>query len=149
MSEGYTSKQAAQNGIESVRTNGPMEGRFAKLEASNGQFYFNLRAGNNQVIGTSELYTTAAARDNGIQSVMSNAVAAELIDNVLPNKPQPRFELFRDAPVSFWLLRFRFCVPWLLCFRFLRALAVALSLFAPNSAIDWPDVEVPPQGGQL
>ena len=132
-SEGYTSKQAAQNGIQSVRTNSVMDVRYAKLESSDGQFYFNLRAGNNEVIGTSELCewrlfvgslslalfffsknsticldTTTAARDNGIASVTTNAPDAELIDNVLPNKPQPRFELYRDAPTGLkWKYRLK------------------------------------------
>ncbi|MCU7805758.1 MAG: YegP family protein, partial [Candidatus Thiodiazotropha sp. (ex Lucinoma borealis)] len=34
---------------------------------------FNLKAANNQVIGTSESYESVAARDNGIESVKKNA----------------------------------------------------------------------------
>ena len=34
---------------------------------------FNLKAGNGQVIGNSEMYESVASRDNGIASVMKNA----------------------------------------------------------------------------
>ncbi|WP_395053277.1 YegP family protein [Flavobacterium sp.] len=72
-SEGYKTKAACENGIESVRKNSQDEGRFDKLEAKSGQPYFNLKAGNGQVIGNSEMYESVASRDNGIASVMKNA----------------------------------------------------------------------------
>lgn len=43
------------------------------LLKSGEQFYFNLRAANNQVILTSERYTTKANAKNGIDSVKVNA----------------------------------------------------------------------------
>jgi uncharacterized protein YegP (UPF0339 family) len=72
-SQGYTAKQSCFNGIESVKANAPNPSRFDRRNASNGQYYFVLQAANHQIIGMSELYTTAAARDNGIESVMANA----------------------------------------------------------------------------
>ncbi|MBS0647543.1 MAG: YegP family protein [Verrucomicrobia bacterium] len=48
-------------------------GKFATKTGNDGQFYFNLKADNGQVILTSEGYTTTAARDNGIESVKKNA----------------------------------------------------------------------------
>ena len=44
--------------------------------STNNKYFFNLRAANNQVIGTSEMYETAAGRDNGIESVKTNAPTA-------------------------------------------------------------------------
>jgi uncharacterized protein YegP (UPF0339 family) len=41
---------------------------------------FNLKASNGQVIGTSEMYSSVAARDAGIDSVKKNAPAASLED---------------------------------------------------------------------
>ncbi|WP_446680586.1 YegP family protein [Camelimonas abortus] len=41
---------------------------------------FNLKAANGQVIGTSELYESAASRDKGIESVKKNAPDAQLVD---------------------------------------------------------------------
>lgn len=72
-SQGYSSKSACDNGIESVRTNGADEKNFERNTAKDGSFYFNLKAKNGQVIGKSEMYTTAAAMENGIASVGKNA----------------------------------------------------------------------------
>ena len=77
-SQGYNSKSACDNGIESVRKNGTDDSKFERNEAKNGQFYFNLKAGNGQVIGKSELYTTKAAMENGIASVGKNAPDASV-----------------------------------------------------------------------
>jgi uncharacterized protein YegP (UPF0339 family) len=79
-SEGYTTKAAAQNGIESVKKNAPDDARFERKESKSGKPMFNLLAGNHQVIGTSELYESEAARDNGIASVQKNAPDAEVVD---------------------------------------------------------------------
>ncbi|WP_333808583.1 YegP family protein [Flavobacterium sp.] len=79
-SEGYTTKAACLNGIESVKKNSQIEARFDKLEAKNGKPYFNLKATNGQIIGTSEMYESTTARDNGIASVMKNAPDATVDD---------------------------------------------------------------------
>ena len=71
-SEGYTSKAACENGIESVKKNAPEMGKFEKNNSSNGKYYFNLKAANGQIIGTSQMYASAQARDTGIASVKAN-----------------------------------------------------------------------------
>ncbi len=48
-------------------------GKFAIKTGKDGQYYFSLKAGNGEIILTSEGYTTTAARDNGIASVRTNA----------------------------------------------------------------------------
>lgn len=80
-SEVYEAKANALNGIASVQKNGPEEARFDRLTAKNGKFYFNLKAGNHQIIGTSQMYATEASRDKGIASVQNNA-ASETIKEV-------------------------------------------------------------------
>lgn len=72
-SEAYQTKASCLNGIESVKKNGPEDGRYERKESTNGKPYFNLKAGNGQVIGTSELYESVASRENGIESVKKNA----------------------------------------------------------------------------
>lgn len=72
-SEGYTTKAACENGIASVKKNAPDITKFDKLTAKNGKFYFNLKAGNGQIIGSSEMYESEAGRTNGIKSVQENA----------------------------------------------------------------------------
>jgi len=79
-SEGYSAKAGCENGIESVRKNSADEGRFERKTASNGKFFFNLKAGNGQVIGSSQMYESEASRDNGIESVMRNAPDASVDD---------------------------------------------------------------------
>jgi len=79
-SEQYESRAAAENGIQSVQTNSPQEARYARKDASDGRFYFNLKAGNHQVIGTSETYKSEASREGGIASVKANAPDAKVDD---------------------------------------------------------------------
>lgn len=75
-SERYTSKQGAERGIESVKTNAPTDARYERKVATNNQPYFVLKAGNGEVIGTSEQYSSNTARDNGITWVKTNAPGA-------------------------------------------------------------------------
>ena len=82
-SEGYTTKAACLNGIESVKTNSQDDSKFDKKESSNGKPYFNLKASNGQIIGSSEMYESTSARDNGIASVKSNAPDAEIDDQTV------------------------------------------------------------------
>ena len=80
-SELYTTKSAAENGIASVHTNSPSDERYEKKTASNGKFYFNLKAGNHQVIGTSQMYASEQSRDKGIASVKTNGPSQTVKDN--------------------------------------------------------------------
>lgn len=80
-SEGYTTKAARDNGIESVRKNSQDEKRFVNGVSKSDQPYFNLTATNGQVIGKSEMYNSEAARDNGIESVMKNAPEAKVVES--------------------------------------------------------------------
>lgn len=79
-SELYKEKRSAENGIESVKTNSGNEDRFERKEAANGRFFFNLKAANHQIIGSSQMYTTAASRDNGIESVKTNGASETVKD---------------------------------------------------------------------
>jgi uncharacterized protein YegP (UPF0339 family) len=79
-SQGYADKAGAKNGIESVRKNSQDDGKFERKVSGNGKPYFNLLAGNGQIVGTSEMYESAAARDNGIESVKKNAPDAAVVD---------------------------------------------------------------------
>lgn len=79
-SEGYTTKGACQNGIESVKKNSSDDTKFERKTSSNDKPYFTLKATNGQVIGTSEMYESVASRDNGIESVKKNGPDAEVSD---------------------------------------------------------------------
>jgi uncharacterized protein YegP (UPF0339 family) len=79
-SEAYNSKAACKNGMESVRKNASNDANYDRKESSIGEPYFNLKAANHQVIGTSEIYSSAASRDKGIESVKNNASGATVDD---------------------------------------------------------------------
>jgi len=79
-SEGYSSKDGCENGIESVRKNSQDESKFEVKEAASGKYHFNLKAGNGQVIGTSQMYTTEDGCKNGCDSVMRNAPEAPVLE---------------------------------------------------------------------
>ena len=72
VSEQYTTHEAAKKGIASVQANSPLDERYDRKVAKDGKPYFNLKAANHQIIGTSEQYSTEAAREKGIASVKSN-----------------------------------------------------------------------------
>jgi hypothetical protein len=68
---------------------------------------FDLKAGNGEVIATSEVYTSRAACLNGIESVRKNASAAKLEDQTEENfeaVTNPKFEVYKDKAGEF---RFR------------------------------------------
>ena len=77
-SEQYESKASAEQGIASVQTNSPADERYERKTASDGRAYFNLKAGNHQVIGTSQMYASAGSRDGGIESVKTNGATADV-----------------------------------------------------------------------
>lgn len=79
-SEGYKQRASAMNGIASVKKNASDDGRFERKDSASGKPMFNLKASNGQVIGTSELYSSASSRDAGIESVKKNAPTAEVAD---------------------------------------------------------------------
>ncbi len=81
-SEGYTTKAACMNGIESVKKNSQDESKFDVLESKNGKHYFNLKATNGQIIGSSQMYESLAGCQNGVQSVRNNAPEAEIVEEL-------------------------------------------------------------------
>jgi uncharacterized protein YegP (UPF0339 family) len=79
-SQGYNSKSGCENGIESVKTNSKDDDKFERHSAKDGRCYFNLKASNGQIIGTSQMYESENGMENGIESVKNNAPAASIED---------------------------------------------------------------------
>lgn len=79
-SELYQTKASAENGIASVKSNASQERRYDRLVAANGKPYFNLKAANGQVIGTSRLYEVETSREAVIASTQRFAAQAEVKD---------------------------------------------------------------------
>jgi len=68
---------------------------------------FDLLAGNHQVIGTSEVYSSKASCLNGIESVKKNAPIAAVEDQTVEGyatEKHPKFEIYKDKAGEF---RFR------------------------------------------
>jgi uncharacterized protein YegP (UPF0339 family) len=79
-SEQYEAKSSAENGIDSVRHNAPLDERYDRRTSKAGEPYFVLKAANGEIIGVSEMYTAKAGMENGIASVKTNAPDAKLKD---------------------------------------------------------------------
>ena len=78
VSEGYVSESGCRNGVASVKDNAGLDAQYRKAVAADGQAYFVLVAQNGEVIGSSEMYSTEAARDNGINAVKTAAASASI-----------------------------------------------------------------------
>ena len=57
-----------------------MAGTFELYTDKSGGYRFRLKAGNGEIIATSESYTTKSAAVSGIDSVRRNAADAEVVD---------------------------------------------------------------------
>lgn len=79
-SENYTTEQAARNGIESVRENGPIEEQFEMRTSKANEPYFVLKAANGKILGVSEMYSSTSACKHGIKAVMKYATLADIHD---------------------------------------------------------------------
>ena len=81
-------------------------GKFVVKEAKGG-LRFNLKAGNGEIIGVSQVYATEDTCLNGIASVKKNAVEAKLEDQTVADfapVTNPKFEVYKDKAGEF---RFR------------------------------------------
>jgi uncharacterized protein YegP (UPF0339 family) len=79
-SEMYESKSGAEGGIASVKKNAGDDARYERRTSTNGSPFFVLKAGNGEVIGRSETYSSTAAVDTGIASVKANAPDAAIAE---------------------------------------------------------------------
>lgn len=73
-------------------------GKFVMRKTATG-VKFDLKAGNGEVIATSEVYTTDAACKNGIASVAKNAAVAGIEDQTVEGfetVKHPKFEVYLD-----------------------------------------------------
>ena len=79
-SETYKQKRSAEQGVASVKAHASDDSRFERKTAKDGSPYFVLKAANGEIIGKSEMYSSVAAMENGIASVVTNAAVAEIVD---------------------------------------------------------------------
>lgn len=79
-SETYTSLGAAKNGVEAVRVAAQSRSNFKPAWSRKEEPYFVLQSANSEIIGTSEMYSSAAARDEGISACQRAARDATVVD---------------------------------------------------------------------
>lgn len=70
-----------------------MAGKFDLKKSPSGKYMFNLKAGNNQIILTSELYDSKSAAEKGIASVKKNAGDDKRYERKSSKKGEPYFVL--------------------------------------------------------
>ena len=73
-------------------------GKFVVRKTNTG-VKFDLKAGNGEVIATSEVYTTEDACRNGVESVKKNAPVAAVEDQTVEGfatEKHPKFEVYED-----------------------------------------------------
>lgn len=81
-------------------------GKFAIKTVKSG-IKFDLKAGNGEIIASSEVYSSKASCENGVESVRKNAPIAALEDQTAEGFEQqknPKFEMYTDKAGEF---RFR------------------------------------------
>ncbi|MDD4428957.1 MAG: YegP family protein [Paludibacter sp.] len=84
-----------------------MAGEFVIRETKTGT-KFDLKAGNGEVILTSEVYASLAACKNGIESVRTNAPVAPVEDQTVAGfstEKNPNFEVYADKSQNFSLAK--------------------------------------------
>lgn len=70
-----------------------MAAKFEIKKTKSGQYMFNLKAGNGQIILTSEMYNSKSSAENGIASVKANASADERFERKTNSAGSPYFVL--------------------------------------------------------
>jgi len=79
-SEAYKAKQSAQNGIEATQREAAKGERFSHKEGNGGKWYFNLKAGNGEIICASQGYASEDGAEKGIEACKRAAEGAAIVD---------------------------------------------------------------------
>jgi uncharacterized protein len=104
-SEGYSTASSAEAAVFSILEHASDARNFDVREASNGDFYFNVKASNGHVIGTSQFYSTKSNAERGARTVRSLVRLARQEKKLAPAPRRQSFELFtgEDGNVYFHL----------------------------------------------
>ncbi len=76
--QGYASKSGCMKGIKSLACNAANKDLFKAKKNRAGKWSFNVVAGNNKVIATSQSYSDKSAMNRGVKSVMTNGPKMKL-----------------------------------------------------------------------
>lgn len=110
-SEGYSSVEAAQNGVEAVADNILLPKRYKMEQTNDGRYFFNIIAGNNEVIASSRHYDTPQERQVGIDELLCldpNAEGAKVSNqNFLCLEEEDPYSFRVSIVLPSWAGRFR------------------------------------------
>jgi uncharacterized protein YegP (UPF0339 family) len=88
-SEGYVNPASALKGIASVRTNGTVASHYELLQAVDGQWYFHLKAANNEVIAHGETYASKSNAQRALDATVA-LLKSQLVADPKPVKEPTR-----------------------------------------------------------
>lgn len=97
-SEGYTTLASARKGITSAQKNGVLAAQFKVLATDDGAAYFNLVAGNNEVLAMSQTYATKANATRGVDAVIHSIGTA----TTTAAAPGAKFETWKGADGQYY-----------------------------------------------
>jgi uncharacterized protein YegP (UPF0339 family) len=78
-SQGYTTEESALSATFSVAENGIDPARYEVNASADGGAYFNLKAANGQIIGTSEVYVSTENAQRAVDGVIALLPSVELL----------------------------------------------------------------------
>ncbi|MFO0595211.1 MAG: DUF1508 domain-containing protein [Myxococcaceae bacterium] len=99
-SQGYSSAHSALDGVSSVKTNGANPMRYLQREASDGSRYFVLAAGNGEIIGVSQMYSSASNSERGAAAVQK--VVANIVSTGAASAVDTHFETFKGLDGKYY-----------------------------------------------
>jgi uncharacterized protein YegP (UPF0339 family) len=99
-SEGYASHAGAEAGVKLVQGYGVDASTYELLEAKNGEHYFNIVAGNGQVLATSETYVSKSNAERAIGTVVG--VVQRTVDLAAAPTGSARFQLFKGLDKQYY-----------------------------------------------
>lgn len=77
-SESYKTHEAALRGIEAFKLNARFNNRYERLVSPRKELYFALRGPDNQILGTSAMFSSESAREKAIRIMKRVAPTADL-----------------------------------------------------------------------
>ena len=77
-SESYKARKSALNGIASVRKNSLNDARYVMKKTKNDKYFFNLKAANGQIVGTSAFYASLEERSKSVAIFKIQALDAAM-----------------------------------------------------------------------
>ena len=78
-SQMYATKAGARKGIRSVQVNASVADRYERRQGKRNKSHFVLKAANHRVIGSSETYSSKAAMEKGLKSVMKYGKTKKIV----------------------------------------------------------------------